>query len=95
MYDSGMHTKHVKKVTPAFTLERRIKNVQGQLDGVLRMIDSGATCTDTMAQFKAAHAGLERAFALFLEENLTRCMASRIDTSHKKEFEHILAELVK
>lgn len=74
----------------------RIKNVQGQLDGVMRMIGEEADCVAVLTQFKAARAGFDRAFALFLEENLKKCVGvNKLTDTKKAEVESILAALAK
>lgn len=75
---------------------RRITNVKGQLDGILRMMDEGNDCVAVLTQFKAARAGFDRAFALFLEENLKKCVGvSKMSDAKQAEVESILAALAK
>lgn len=82
--------------TPASGIGRRIRNVQGQLDGVLRMMDEGKDCVAILTQFKAARAGFDRAFALFLEENLKKCVGvNKLTDAKQSEVERILAALTK
>lgn len=82
----------MKKTQP---LSKRINTVRGQLLAITEMLERGDDCVLVLTQLKAAQAGLSRTVALFLEENLRRCM---VDGGHKKstqEIEHILKELTK
>ena len=94
------YTRRMAKVTntdkTATDVARRIKNVQGQLDGVVRMMDEGSDCVAVVTQFKAARAGLDRALSLFLQENLKRCVgADALSSTKKAEVESILTALTK
>lgn len=74
----------------------RLHMVEGQLKALEAKIAEGGDCVAVLTQFKAARAGLERAFALFLEANLKRCVG--LDALPKKaraELETITAELVR
>ena len=74
-------------------LRKRLHMVQGQIDGIIRMIDEGAACVDTLTQFKAAKAGLDKVFALYLEDNLRSCIALR-DDKKRNEAETIIKNLI-
>lgn len=70
--------------------------VEGQLAAIGRMIEAEKDCTAVLTQFKAARAGMERAFALFLEENLRRCIGlEKMPARTRAELERITAELVR
>lgn len=77
-------------------LQKRIKNIQGQLDGITKMLESDKACLDVLTQFKAAKAGLEKATALFVQEHLTKCMTEqKVSPAKKAEVEKIILELAK
>ena len=60
------------------------------------MVEEGQGCVEVLNQFKAARAGLDRALALFLQENLQRCIgASEMPKKKQVEIEEIIKELVK
>ena len=77
-------------------LRRRIHMVQGQLDGVVRMLDEEKGCVEILNQLKAARAGTERVLALFLQDNLQRCVgAEGLSKQSRVDLETIIGELVK
>lgn len=80
---------------PAPDIIKRLHMVEGQLKAIERMLGEG-DCLATLTQFKAARSGLERAFALFLEANLRRCVGlEKLPPQARAELENITAELVR
>ncbi len=74
---------------------RRIKNVQGQLGGVSRMVEEGKDCVAVVTQLKASRAGIERVLEIFLETKLHHCINPSLPKEKKEEVKRILAELTK
>lgn len=80
----------------AADITKRLHMVEGQLSAIERMIAEGESCVDILTQFKAARSGFERAFALFLQANLRRCIgADKLGAKSREEMERITAELVR
>lgn len=78
------------------SITKRLHMVEGQLEAITRMMAAGEDCTAVLTQFKAARSGLERAFALFLQANMRRCMGLKdLPAKSREELERITAELVK
>jgi len=73
----------------------RIKNVQGQLGGISRMIENKGDCVSVVTQFKAARAGIDKALDVFLEVSLRGCVGKSVLKNKKEEFNRIVAELTK
>ena len=73
----------------------RIKRAQGQLAGVLRMLEEGRECEEVVTQLAAVSRALDRAgFAIVasgLQECLTRC--DGIDTVDVKKMEKLFLSL--
>ncbi len=70
--------------------------VEGQIEGIIRMMEEDRGCIDVLTQFKAAQAGLEGAFSLFLQEHVARCVgAETLQKGKKEELQKIMSELVK
>lgn len=51
-------------------LKNRIKRTQGQMEGVLRMMDSDTECADMITQLKAIRSSIDKAIGLLTAENL-------------------------
>ncbi|GIO09779.1 hypothetical protein J31TS6_58070 [Brevibacillus reuszeri] len=55
-------------------IKRRLKRIQGQIGGVLRMIDEQKNCKEVVAQLSAVRNASDRAIAQIVAENLQRCL---------------------
>ena len=75
---------------------KRLNMVEGLIGAIRRMLAEGDACVDVLTQFKTSRAGLERAFALFLQDNMRRCMGlEKLPRASREELERITAELVR
>ena len=54
----------------------RIKRAQGQLAGVLRMLEEGRDCEDVVTQLAAVSRALDRAGFVIFASGLRQCMTS-------------------
>jgi len=52
----------------------RLKKVNGQVQGLIRMIESKEECQKVVTQFQAAKAALDNTFSLVLNRNLQNCL---------------------
>ena len=59
----------------------RIKRAQGQLAGVLRMLEEGRDCEDVVTQLAAVSRALDRAGFAIVASGLRQCLASDGDLS--------------
>ena len=53
---------------------RRLRRVQGQVAGILAMIDEGRSCRDVIQQISAASRALDRAGVKLLVSQLQYCL---------------------
>ncbi|MFZ2501154.1 MAG: metal-sensitive transcriptional regulator [Nocardioides sp.] len=54
----------------------RIKRAQGQLNGVLRMLEEGRHCEDVVTQLAAVSKALDRAGFAIIASGLQQCIAA-------------------
>ena len=54
----------------------RIKRAQGQLNGILRMLEEGRECEDVVTQLAAVSKALDRAGFSIVASGLQQCLAS-------------------
>ena len=52
----------------------RLKRVQGQVGGVIRMIEEGRDCSDVVTQLAAASRALDRAGFKIIATGMRQCM---------------------
>jgi DNA-binding FrmR family transcriptional regulator len=73
----------------------RIKRAQGQLAGVLRMLEEGRECEDVVLQLAAVSKALDRAGFAIVATGLKRCVTdgSEIDSADVKRLERLFLSL--
>lgn len=52
----------------------RLKRVQGQVGGIIRMIEDGRNCSDVVTQLAAASRALDRAGFKIIASGMRQCM---------------------
>ncbi len=63
--------------TPA--IKNRLKRVEGQVRGILKMIENEKDCKDVISQLSAARSALDRSIASIVAENLQQCLTEQSD----------------
>jgi DNA-binding FrmR family transcriptional regulator len=73
----------------------RIKRAQGQLAGVLRMIEEGRDCEDVVTQLAAVSRALDRAGFAIVATGLRQCLSSGdgLDSVDAKKMEKLFLSL--
>lgn len=56
------------------TLKNRIKRAQGQMSGVLNMMDNEALCVDILNQLKAIRSSIDKAIGILTTTNLIQAI---------------------
>ena len=52
----------------------RLKRIEGQLRGILRMMEEGQDCKDVITQLSAVRSGVDRTIGVIVSENLVECV---------------------
>lgn len=52
----------------------RVKRMEGQLRGILRMMEEGENCKEVITQLSAVRSGLDRTIGVIVSENLVECV---------------------
>ena len=52
----------------------RVKRMEGQLRGILRMMEEGKDCKEVITQLSAVRSGVDRAIGVIVSENLVECV---------------------
>lgn len=60
----------------------RLKKIQGQIQGVIRMVEEGSYCIDIVNQISAVRGGLDKVTLMILEKHLKSCVSSAIKENH-------------
>jgi len=73
---------------------RRLRRVEGQIGGVIRMIEADRECADVVTQLAAASQALNRAGFNVISSGLMQCLADPDSTeSDRKAFEKLFMSL--
>jgi DNA-binding FrmR family transcriptional regulator len=62
--------------TAAGDVTRRLRRIEGQLRGIVKMIDDGRDCADIVTQLAAASRALDRAGFRLLSSGLRQCLTA-------------------
>lgn len=56
----------------------RLKRLQGQLNGILKMMEEDKECKDVVTQLSASRSGIERLIGVIVSENLAQCVKDSV-----------------
>jgi DNA-binding FrmR family transcriptional regulator len=73
--------------------EKRLKNVEGHLRGIERMLAEDVYCIDIIHQIQAVQAALNKISSMILEEHLNSCVITAIRGEDPGERERVLKEI--
>ncbi len=76
---------------------RRLRRIEGQVGGVIRMIEAGRDCTEVIHQLAAARSAMDRVGMRLLSAQLEHCLAdeagARGEGYDKERFERLFMML--
>lgn len=55
-------------------MKTRLKRIEGQIRGVLRLMDEGKSCKEVVSQLSAVRNASDKAIAQIVAENLQQCL---------------------
>ncbi|MGJ9456893.1 metal-sensitive transcriptional regulator [Oceanobacillus sp. CF4.6] len=73
-------------------MKNRLKRIEGQIRGVLKMMDEDKDCKDVVTQLSAAKTALDRTSALIVSKNLEQCI--REEQANGESAETVINEAV-
>lgn len=71
----------------------RLKNIEGHIRGIQRMVDEEKYCIDVIRQINAAQAALNKVSTIILEEHLNSCVITAVRGDDPNERERVLQEI--
>ena len=75
-------------------LKNRLNRMQGQLNGIGRMLDENRYCGDILIQIAAVEKALQGFGYLILQEHMRTCMAEDIEAGRKETIDEVV-DLIK
>ena len=64
---------------------KRLKRIEGQVRGLIRMIEEGKTCEDILIQISSVKSALHKTGQLILEDHLHHCVVDGIRKGKAEE----------
>ena len=63
----------------------RLRRIQGQVQGLQRMLDSGRECEEVLTQIMAVRSSLDQVGLLLMEHHIERCLLDGLpdDSAHE------------
>ncbi|MFD4706450.1 metal-sensitive transcriptional regulator [Gottfriedia sp. NPDC058432] len=55
-------------------MKNRIKRIEGQIRGILRMIEENKDCNEVVTQLSAVRSAVDRTVGVLVSSNLVECM---------------------
>ncbi|UOQ47055.1 metal-sensitive transcriptional regulator [Gracilibacillus caseinilyticus] len=63
----------------------RMKRIEGQIRGLIKMMDEGKDCRDVVTQMSACRSALDRTAALIVSTNLEKCIREEQESGQSSE----------
>ncbi|MED4853477.1 metal-sensitive transcriptional regulator [Caldifermentibacillus hisashii] len=63
----------------------RLKRIEGQIKGVLNMIEQNKDCKDVVTQLSASRSAIDRTIGLIVSLNLEQCVRENIEKGEGTE----------
>ncbi|MBU5595356.1 metal-sensitive transcriptional regulator [Amphibacillus sp. MSJ-3] len=68
-------------------MKNRVKRIEGQMRGILRMMEEEENCKDVITQMSAVRTAIDRTMGLVVSSNLVDCVleAEKLEKTDQKE----------
>jgi DNA-binding FrmR family transcriptional regulator len=87
----GIETVHQATKTEVVA---RLKRIEGQVGGLLRMVDEDRYCVDVLTQINAVRAALHKVEEQILRDHVSHCVADAFASGDAVEQRHKVDELI-
>lgn len=65
----------------------RLKRIEGQIKGILKMIDENKDCKDVITQLSASRSAIDRTIGVIVSSNLIDCIKNKDEIGERTEDE--------
>ncbi|KSU84044.1 DNA-binding transcriptional regulator, FrmR family [Fictibacillus enclensis] len=73
-------------------VKNRLKRIEGQIKGVLSMMEQGKDCREIVTQLSAARNAMDRTMGVIVSQNLEQCVRENVEKGASTE--HLVKEAV-
>jgi DNA-binding FrmR family transcriptional regulator len=74
-------------------IKNRVKRIEGQLRGILRLMEENKDCKDVITQLSAARTAIDRTIGVIVSSNLVECV-KKADETNERSAEELINEAV-
>lgn len=74
-------------------IKNRVKRIEGQLRGILRLMEEDKDCKDVIIQLSAARTAIDRTIGVIVSSNLVECV-KKAEETHDRSAEELIKEAV-
>ncbi|MFD1706720.1 metal-sensitive transcriptional regulator [Siminovitchia sediminis] len=74
-------------------MKNRVKRIEGQLRGILKMMEENKDCKEVVTQLSAARTAIDRTIGVVVSSNLVECV-QKANTEGKDQTEDLVKEAV-
>jgi CsoR family transcriptional regulator, copper-sensing transcriptional repressor len=74
-------------------VHKRLRRIEGQVQGLQRMVEENRYCVDVMLQLSAAQGALTRVSSQVLAAHLHTCVQSALESGDRKRQNKVIDEL--
>lgn len=67
------------------SIVNRLKRIEGQIKGVLNMIEQNKDCKDVVIQLSVSRSAIDRTIGLIVSKNLEQCVRKSIEQGEDTE----------
>ncbi len=75
-------------------VKARLKRIEGQVGGLMRMVNEDRYCVDVLTQINAVRAALHKVEEQILRDHVSHCVAGAFSSGDLLEQRHKVEELV-
>ncbi len=72
---------------------KRLRNIEGHVGGIQRMVEKDAYCIDLIRQIQAVQAALNKVSSKILNDHLSSCLITAVRGDDVLERERVLKEI--
>jgi DNA-binding FrmR family transcriptional regulator len=83
-----MENEHRKKVLS------RLKNIEGHIRGIERMVADDTYCIDVVRQTLAVQRAIDKVNSLIMQNHLQECVTTAIQGTDEKRRQQVISEIV-
>ncbi|MFB5285129.1 metal-sensitive transcriptional regulator [Peribacillus sp. Hz7] len=75
-------------------MKNRVKRIEGQLRGILRMMEENKDCKEVITQLSAARTAVDRTIGVIVSSNLVNCVQKATTDQEERSMEELVQEAV-